>query len=317
MTYERIKELSKFIPIDSKYFRVLEVLGDFDGIESNSNASVNRFICCYKDLMFGWRFIKTLVDSNIDLPSTVTEPYLVKAYQMERYGIPDEDIVEAIGLTRKSMQYFNNLLKSLLLTEDATYESVAEASGIRLPVVKAFESLFYNIMDRKKEAAWLASHVYPEFRFSELMDNYIKNESLGTILQRTGYNTNMNDVLYLAGFKNDKITKVRDASEMAMKLEGAIMANGYFLARAGFLNQRNASGLSNAKNLIAASKQAGNDTNDKDYDGVGSLSDALMSELLKYNEPKREVEREYRSRLDEGELTDKETIIDIESVENS
>ena len=73
MTFERIRELIDYLPSTSSYFR--EVLNYTAQV-----TAVNKFMCAYKDLSFGYKFIKALIKDNIKLPADVSEDYLRELY---------------------------------------------------------------------------------------------------------------------------------------------------------------------------------------------------------------------------------------------
>jgi hypothetical protein len=65
-------------------------------------------------------------------------------------------------------------------------------------------------------------------------------------------------------------------------MEAMIMANGFVMAKSGWLNQyTNAVGIRNATNLIAAAKQSGDTGQNDPLTSAGSLGSALMTELNK------------------------------------
>ena len=78
------------------------------------------------------------------------------------------------------------------------------------------------------------------------------------------------------------------------------MANGYYLARNGFINQRSAQGVGSARNLIMAAKQSGHDAGDEDHYGATGIGDALIDHLMKVKGP----ELEERLALSEGEFAE-------------
>ena len=83
MDFQTIYNLSESIPSQSRYFDIFE---ETETQDSSNSEEVNRFALCYKDLSFGWHFIKTFADSKLDLPvCVINEETLIRAYNFERY----------------------------------------------------------------------------------------------------------------------------------------------------------------------------------------------------------------------------------------
>ena len=160
------------------------------------------------------------------------------------------------------------------------YKTLEKAYGISKEVFEAYEQLFFNIRDRKNEALFIANLVYPDTRYVELSDNYLKEEDKGKLLIRSAYNNGLGDAAYFMGLKTlDNITiSGLNSVDAASQLEAAIMVNGLFLARNGALNSRN-SGVAQARNILIAAKQGGQDTMNQDGEGIGSLGEIAMQAL--------------------------------------
>ena len=267
MNFDRVYELVQYLPEDSEYFSGPNALSS---VESNNELDVRKFLLAYKDLMFGYRFVKSLVKAKKKLPLVVKEKSLKNLYKFETRKHKDRNIIHALALRDKSNKFYRNTLESLFLADDATYKVIAEKTGIKKEVVYLYEQLFFNVMDRKDDFAFIAETVYPEHRFVEFEDNYTKNESSNFLLKRSSYNNGIDDVLHLAGFKSENNIDANNVTENANRLESTILSNGYYLARNGYLNQRSSTGINNAKNIIAATKQGGGEALDEDTDGIAN-----------------------------------------------
>ena len=168
--------------------------------------------------------------------------------------------------------------------------------------MRIYEKLFFNVRDRKKEALYISSIVYPNTRMVEVMDNYTKTEDFGKILLRSAYNNGIEDAMYFSGLKIESFVNSDQtlAVEMAQKLETAIMANAYFLARNGFLGGRN-NGIGHAKGLLIAAKQSGMDTNKEDTEGMGgTMGEDMMKSLLSIKGPEMQKKLEMYKSIEEG-----------------
>lgn len=270
MTFERIQQLIELLPETSSYFR--DILNYTPQV-----TAINKFLCAYKDLSFGFHCVKALVKDNIEYPISISEPALYKTYMFEKYGVEDKDVIFALALTHPSNKSMEDSIKAFLIT-DEPLDKIAKLTGLKKEVLDYYEKLFFNIRDRKDEALFIANVVYPNTRMVELSDGYLKNEDNGRLIIRAAYNNGLDDALYFSGLKADTIlSSGANATAMATRLESLIMANGYFLAR-NFLNSKS-NGISHARNLLIAAKQGGQGTGDSDLEGVGSLGAYAMQAL--------------------------------------
>jgi hypothetical protein len=173
----------------------------------------------------------------------------------------------------------NEAIRALLVSEDIDYKYISRRTSLSEDTIKAYERLFFNIVDRKQDHMFIKNVVYPDGRMVEMFDDYLKNEDLGKILLRTGYNNGAEHVLHFAGFKSGLVHSLANGNDMPSQLEALFMANGYLLARNGWLNQRaNAVGLHNARNILQAAKQGGvEEPKSSPFTGV---ADILSAEML-------------------------------------
>lgn len=272
MTFERIRELIDYLPDTSSYFR--EVLNF-----TRQVTAVNKFMCAYKDLSFGYRFIKALIRDNIRLPSAVHETYLRDLYNFEKFGDTTNDyLIFALGLHHPSSHTMEETIRAFLIT-DTPFSKLSSITGISEDSLRCYEQIFYNIRDRKNESLFIANHVYPQTRLVEMDDNYAKTESFGTLILRSAYNNGLEDAAYFAGLKMaNNVLNEKSAAVSASQLEAAIMANAHFLVRNGYINQRHNS-ISSAKGLLIAAKQGGTDTANADTEGLGSLGESIWDAI--------------------------------------
>ena len=278
MDYKRLKELSNYIPFDSKYYIGLN--GQVNS-SNKRNILMNKFLWSYKDLAFGYHFVKLLIQTNTKLPAGVKETYLRDAYNYEKFGIirpKDDSIVHAISLTIPCMRNEEVALQSFLL-KDISFKDISLIMGIPESVIRAYEQLFYNVRDRKKDAMYLASVIYPQSRLVELMDSYMKNESMQNLLIRGGYNGNIDDIKYIFGLRCDSGLKETTPSQLAASFEASIMSNGAILANMGLASQK-AIANSKAENFLIAAKQGGTDTDNGMLDSPASFGDALSRMIM-------------------------------------
>ena len=272
MTFERIRELIDYLPSTSSYFR--EVLN-----YTTQVTAVNKFMCAYKDLSFGYKFIKALIKDNIKLPAAVSEDYLRELYFFEKFGdTSNQDVIFAISLNHPSSQTMADSIKAFLIT-DESFDKIEKITGIPKRVLECFEQLFFNIRDRKNESLFIASKVYPNTRMVETQDDYLKTESFGNLILRSAYNNGLEDAAYFSGLKMaNSVLNEKSSAVSALQLEAAIMANAYFLAKNGMINQRH-NALSSAKGLLIAAKQGGAETTENDNEGITSLGESIWDAI--------------------------------------
>ena len=310
MNFQEVYNLSQFIPQNSRYFDRFQTP---EGEGSNNAAEVNRFSFCYSDLKFGWHFIKSHEAEDLRLGSYVIEPALIRAYNFERYKVRDMAVANAIAIETTMPHYYRNLIISMFFSPGMTLDKIAKTVGFSREVIEIYEKLFYNILDRREEAAFIAQQVYPETRAEELQPDYMDNVSYDSLLKRSGYNNGMEDLLFLAGFRNDTISDgSQNLQEVSTRLETAIMNNANYLVKTGMINARNVVGIAAAKNLLAAAKHGGNEDSAEIGVGLSPIGSVLMTEVLrdhddvlterlKHTQEFREAELAHIDELEQGE----------------
>ena len=280
MDFQTIYSLSEVIPKNSSYFDIFDSTGSLD---VQNSSEVNQFALCYKDLSFGWHFVKSFADAGKSLPGMViNEETLIRAYNFERYGNRDLEIAQAIAI-ETSIPTVRNTIASLLFTENITTDKISSIVNFSAGTVKMYEELFFNVTDRRTDAMFIASIVYPETRAEEFNSNYLANVDNATLMKRVGYNNGIENLLALAGFKDSFLNfNAGDVASSTNKLESAIMSNAYFMASCGFLNSKDSVGIINAKNIMAAAKHGGGDENTFQETGVGAapMGTIIVNELM-------------------------------------
>jgi hypothetical protein len=284
MNYRTISTLLEYLPEDEEF-----ATSNFFGGSTSSlthgvldQASV-RFIVAYKDLSLGWKSAKLLANSEIKFPCFLQgdDMWVFKAYMycIDNKKFFNRAVAEARGLASNHMSRDNETIRALLISDEIDYKYISRRTSLSEDTIKAYERLFFNIVDRKQDHMFIKNVVYPDGRMVEMFDDYLKNEDLGKILMRTGYNNGAEHVLHFAGFKSGLVHSLANGNDMPAQLEALFMANGYLLARNGWLNQRaNAVGLHNARNILQAAKQGGvEEQKPSPFTGV---ADILSSEML-------------------------------------
>lgn len=284
MNYRTISTLLEYLPEDEEF-----ATSNFFGGSTSSlthgvlDQASARFIIAYKDLSLGWKSAQLLSNSDIAFPCFLQgdDLWVFKAYLycIDSKKFFNRAVAEARGLASNHMSRDNETIRALLISDEVDYKYISRKTALSEDTVKAYERLFFNIVDRKQDHMFIKNVVYPDGRMVEMFDDYLKNEDLGKILMRTGYNNGAEHVLHFAGFKSGLVHSLANGNDMPAQLEALFMANGYLLARNGWLNQRaNAVGLHNARNILQAAKQGGvEEQKPSPFTGV---ADILSSEML-------------------------------------
>ena len=230
--------------------------------QPESDWDAQRFALSYRKPEFGWEFCRLLARHERPLPTFMDgdDQVLFRAYAflVDPKRFKNQDLSHAMGLRHPDMKTAREVIESMLLTQDATCQSVARAVRMPVGVIKTYEKLFFNVLDRKEDALYMMRIIYPAGRMVEMMSNYLPDLQLGSLLRRVGANDGPEHVLYHAGISNDLVNTLASSSS-GKQMEDRIMANGYVMARAGLLNQDPASvpGILHAQRLIAAGKVGG------------------------------------------------------------
>jgi hypothetical protein len=284
MNYSTINTLLEYLP-ETEDFATSNFFG---GSNSSSNVGIldnasMRFIMAYKDLSLGWKSAKLLAGSSVPFPCFISgdDLWIYKAYLycLDSKKFFNRSIAEARGLASNQMSRDNEAIRALLISDDIDYKFISARTSLSIDTVKAYERLFFNVVDRKQDHMFIKNVVYPDGRLVEMFDDYLKNEDLGKILIRTGFNNGADHVLHFAGFRSGLVHSLANGNNMPNQLEALFMANGYLLARNGWINQRShAAGVSNARNLLQAAKQGG--VEEQKPSPFAGVADILSNEML-------------------------------------
>lgn len=306
MTKNRIYELLETLPAE------VSINGELSGarwLEPENEtmedklrrkmADVQRYAYAYADLKFAWRYVQVLLRNGIPLPSflkaTVDGP-VIKLYRHLAYDVHDVDVFEAmmLAMTPQRRQE-KNIVNALLVSKDFKLDAVVRATGLEPSAIGMYEKLFFNVLDRRHEAAYMAAVVYPDGRMVEVMDNYLQGDGaiLPKLLMRAGRSGGSEDVLYNAGMLAGLGSQ--SVRSNTTNLEHALMATGYMMARAG-LGGQEIRAVNTARQLLAAAK-AGGDAGGEESVFLG-MGGALKMEMETVQRYEAEVATKYASGLE-------------------
>lgn len=249
-----------------------------------------HYATCYKNLQFGWDIAQALVEANIPFPSFLEgdDLYVWRAYN---YIIGNEDpvIASALALNSRANQQTAATIKALLISKDVTPTFVSAKTSIPVEVIIAYEKLFFNVLDRKKDHAYIASIVYPNGRMVEAMENYLEETGISDLMLRAGHNKGTDHVLYASGLGDNPFARA-DVTEGATMLDSMFMADGCLYAGLGWLHQRrNAMPITNARLSIQAGKMGKGEQ--QQHVGFLGIGETLRNEIITVGQYKAEAQR--------------------------
>lgn len=305
MTKNRIYELLETLPAEVSIngelsgARWLEPEGEtIEDRLRRKMADVQRYAYAYADLKFAWRYVQVLLRNGIPLPpflkATLDDP-VIRLYRHLAYNTHDIDVFEAmmIAMTPQRRQE-KNILNALLVAKDFNLDQVVLSTGIAPSTIAMYEKLFFNVLDRRFEAAYLAAVVYPDGRMVEVMDNYLQGDGaiLPKLLMRAARAGGSEDALYNAGMLAGLGSQ--SVRSNTTNLENSLMATGYMMARAG-LGGQEIRAVNTARQLLAAAK-AGGDTGGQES-VFSDMGGCLKAEMEMTQRAEAEVATKYASNL--------------------
>lgn len=271
------------------------------GLSPHQASDIAHYAECHKDLQFGWNIAKDLLRANIPFPAFLyaDDLYVWRAYNFMK-GNYDAAIAGAVALTTKGNEQTANTIKALLIADDVTCEYVANKLTLPVETIKAFEKLFFNVLDRKKDRAYIASIVYPRGRVAEAMENYLEETGIGELMLRAGLTQGAAHVLFAAGVEGNPFSKI-DVVSGAEEMDKRFMAEGLIYAGLGWLNQRkNAMSIMNARLSLQAGKMGkGEQSNVVSDLGLGY---SLREELVAVGQAKSTAQLHREAELLEAEV---------------
>lgn len=250
------------------------------GLPRDRAIELMHYADCHANLRIGWDFATQAVKENIPFPSFLhgDDLYVWRAYSFLKGG-EDPAIEGAISFELPQRANLRNQIRALLVCDNVDCAYVASQLHLPLAAVIAYEKLFFNILDRKQDRAFIASIVYPEGRLTEAFENYLEKTGIGELMLRAGFSYGNKHVLYAAGLgKNPYAGK--SALDGASTLDSMFMADGCLYASYGWSHQtRNAVPISNARLSMQASKMGNNEA--VGGTGVISIGDTMKVEAIR------------------------------------
>lgn len=220
---------------------------------------------------FGFHYTNIFLKLKKRLPHEARQyKYISTYYECERYGYFSEPLRDAKYWSTPEGNFRGLFIKALLLTRDATIESVSEFANVPISSVATYEQLFFDVLDRKKERdmPYIFNIVNPGL--VRRTKSCIDNESFESVVLMAGLKGTMKDVAHYYEWPGMLEHKPDDAIEV----EGRFMAEANLLIRTTGLPKDHTT-VTSSRNIISSAKQGGKDTGPNTIDKFGPTSSAI------------------------------------------
>lgn len=257
--------------------------------------ALENFLSRYSKPNFGYYIASQFAKHRMAFPLALygRDMWVFRAYLMrlDPWGNFDPFVAEAYQLAQQiegAAPSMGLQLKALLLSMGPEFETtekhinyVHKKTGISVPTIDAFEVLFFNVIDRRLEASYISQIVYPQTRMKEYDEDYYNSSTVGELLQRVAHNHgNMDMTAYLAGLGDQSfLQKLAASDDRESELTKYLMGNGLIMAHSNLLNHRSV-GMNRASNLLAASRQGGQDQEEPTIGGIAPLFSEAYQEAV-------------------------------------
>lgn len=247
-------------------------------------VGLGRFQTIYKQVNAGWSFACRFANAGVQFPIPMTrkDHWVFAAYMMKREPrrFYNRHIADAYHIENPppGMENIKSTIKTLILcyADDMTPEyhlnRVAERTGIPYASLEAFETLFYNVLDRRVDSICISLNLYPHpgGRMIEMNENYLRDSPMGKLLERAAHDTHDLDMAaYLSGIGDRTfLAKLSASPDRENELTNQIMGNGLLLARTNLLNLRSP-GWARVATLLSAARQSGTHTEEPPLVDIG------------------------------------------------
>jgi len=245
----------------------------------------NRVFDAYLRPDFGWEVVQSLQAYGLRKPVFFEGKlkWIFRAWRMT--ARPDRDD-RWTGAIRWAYNLYSNpelegtraTLEGAMVIKDSTLASVSRMTGLSADAVECYDTLFWNVLDRRQDLAYLQSMIYPKGRVEEMVKGFFHTHNLGKILRRIGYNNNYEDLAYGGGFRFSPVDTISivDAKEQNERLTLGIGA--YMLRNFGMQSDHHIS-VCSSRQLLQAAKLGGIEENAAGVDrSFGEYAHDLFSE---------------------------------------
>jgi len=281
MTAATIEEMAAAIPDDllPEFFAGGRVPEMFSG---ETDRRLAKFLFGYKDVGFGWKLAQVFAKHGLPMPpvSEAPDEPLLQAYvycRNSKHACPD--FLQALSLTSRMRASASKTIRALLITKDVNIVDLGNSLRISPGALHIYQTLFFNVADRRSDVMYIRDIVYPDTRVSEMLRDQFHSDEVGDILLRAGYDNGQADVMHMAGIADSSELMMVAAAESSKSFETLMMAQAAMFARNGWLPlSKQAPAINNARQLLAAGK-IGGDTTNQNMDGPAMMGAAIMEDL--------------------------------------
>lgn len=269
----------------------------------------------YTDLSLGWKVATACARARCPLPTALAaeDEVIFRAWCNQVNPRKYTDKAITVAKTWHTDPRFSKTTKTdlhaLLVAKGSTVSEVAQILKQPWDYVNAYQVLFFNIMGRKEDLAWLKQFVYPDTKMVEFYDDYLEQPQARQLLMRAGYNNGVEQVKQLTGMSTDPVSAL-GAAGSAQQMEAYVLASAMLMASSGWLNsQKHATAIFHARHLMTASKMGGQTTGDEAP--MASISSTITEELLRVKKP--EAERALRLTLESSSFGPRGRVLTVDA----
>lgn len=273
---------------------------DMDFSSMLHTRGAETFRAQYKELNSGWKYAMVFSNACVRFPIPMlrNDHWVFQAYLMslDPRRFYQRDIATAYHIANPpaGMEHMRSVVQSLIMTftdgMSVDHHLRRVAAKLRIPpaAMFAYESLFFNVFDRRSDGVTIAMNIYPNGgRLEELSESYFRDSPMGKMLERAGYNYRDMDLSsYLAGIGDRSyLSKLAATENGEAELTKQIMGNGLLLTKTNLLNHRSP-GWSRATGLITAARQGGATVEEPPLADIGA---GFLQELAEATSQSRET----------------------------
>lgn len=298
MTRSQIESLVQFVPVDAAYTQHLPDL-ELEPVQLSCRA--RHLSLALTDPRFGWKFINGWSRRHEKLPVEVTRhASLVRAYHaLKRDDLRDTAMVYTLALEMPDLNLLRSVLKCALVDGHKTEQELDQWLSLPAGTARLYNDLFFNVLDRRNELAYLTAIVWPDGRLVEMSDAYLQTECRTMLMLRTTLTNGLDSALQMAGMSN---LGTLDGISGTTRLESSIMTNANRIADWGGLNQsQQLSGLQQGKSVLVAVRGAGESSMSEDDLALHNINAVLpaLDEIRKYNGINAEARPDHLAQMEQ------------------
>lgn len=301
MTRADIEELIPFIPEDSGYVRDLR--SDVGMNQEKVEHYIKVLSHAINDPKFGWHFVLSWLRLDKPLPvEAIKHTALVRAFDCMKNGrTSDRAIIHAVALEMPDSYCARSVMRCALVSGSKKLSDTDKWLNLPPGCTRAYNDLFFNVVERRKDPGYMASIIWPEGRLTEMNDNYLQDEDRSQLMLRASVVHGIDSAMQLAGISHQGVL---DGVSGTTRLESSIMTNAVRIGDWGGLNQgRHLTGLTHGKAVLIAVRGAGETSLSDDelaLHNINAISPAL-DEIREHNGIKGKPVPDYKLKIERAQ----------------